>query len=81
MDFFDHNRQPFESIALDYGPQPEVMVNPFILTYDTVISLSQLKDHNRAEDCVAADAVGARMKAWLFFRYIIILVLICITDL
>jgi uncharacterized protein (DUF362 family) len=43
--FFDHNRGPFQSVALDYGPQKEVMVNPQVLRYDTVISLAQHKVH------------------------------------
>ncbi|HLC19105.1 MAG TPA: DUF362 domain-containing protein [Thermodesulfobacteriota bacterium] len=46
--FFDHNRPPFEAVALDYGPQEEVMVNPAVLDYDAVVSLSQLKVHDEA---------------------------------
>lgn len=54
-EFFDHNRPPFEAVRLDYapdkdvgGPQREVMVNPRILQYETVVSLAQLKLHETA---------------------------------
>jgi len=50
--FFDHNRPPFTAVALEYqpeadvhGPQASVMVNPRVLTYDTLIALNQLKVH------------------------------------
>lgn len=53
--FFDHNRPPFESVALEYapdkdvdGPQKSVMVNPRVLEYETLISLAQLKLHETA---------------------------------
>jgi len=48
VEFFDHNRPRFEAVKLDYGPQEEVMVNPYILQYDTLISLAQLKVHASA---------------------------------
>ena len=45
--FFDHNRPPFVSVDLAYapdkdvaGPQQAVMVNPRVLEYETLISLS-----------------------------------------
>ena len=53
--FFDHNRPPFVSVPLAYapeadvqGPQREVMVNPRVLEYETLISLAQLKLHETA---------------------------------
>ncbi|HAR63276.1 MAG: hypothetical protein DKM50_00740 [Candidatus Margulisiibacteriota bacterium] len=46
--FFDHNKPPFESVNLEYGPQKEIMVNPEIFHYDTVISLAQHKVHSTA---------------------------------
>ena len=53
--FFDHNRPPFQEIALEYGPDPEttgpqksVMVNPRVLEYETLISLANLKVHATA---------------------------------
>jgi uncharacterized protein (DUF362 family) len=55
VEFFDHNRPPFAQVALEYmpevnvtGPQRTVMVNPRVLEYDTLISLSQLKLHDIA---------------------------------
>jgi hypothetical protein len=46
--FFDHNRQPFESVDLEYepgadvkGPQKSVMVNARVLEYETLIALNQ----------------------------------------
>ncbi len=46
--FFDHNRPPFIPVTLSYGPMREVQVNPYILEYDTLVSLAQLKVHNSA---------------------------------
>lgn len=53
--FFDHNRPPFQEVALEYkpeadveGPQKSVMVNPRVLEYETLISLAQLKLHQTA---------------------------------
>src|SRR5205807_3216541 len=52
---FDHNRSPFTPIQLAYspaadvqGPQREVMVNPRVLEYETLVSLAQLKLHETA---------------------------------
>jgi uncharacterized protein (DUF362 family) len=54
-EFFDHNRPPFTEVELEYapgrdvaGPQKSVMVNPRVLSYDTLISLAQLKLHATA---------------------------------
>jgi uncharacterized protein (DUF362 family) len=54
-EFFDHNRPPFVEVALEYlpevnisGPQTSVMVNPRVLEYDCLVSLSQLKLHETA---------------------------------
>lgn len=48
VEFFDHNRPPFASINLGYSPQEEVMVNPRVLQYETLISLAQHKVHDSA---------------------------------
>lgn len=48
VEFFDHNRPPFKSVPLEYGPQKEVMVNERILEYETLVSLAQLKVHELA---------------------------------
>ena len=54
-EFFDHNRPPFEEVALEYapekdvtGPQKSIMVNPRVLEFETLISLAQLKVHETA---------------------------------
>jgi uncharacterized protein (DUF362 family) len=53
--FFDHNRPPFTSVALEYapadevaGPQKSVVINPRVLEYEMLISLAQLKLHETA---------------------------------
>jgi len=55
VEFFDHNRGPFEEVQLDYdpandvdGPQKSVMVNPRVLDYDVLVSLANLKLHSTA---------------------------------
>lgn len=48
VEFFDHNRGPFKEVKLEYGPQEEVMVNPYVFSYDTLISLAQHKVHSSA---------------------------------
>jgi uncharacterized protein (DUF362 family) len=48
VEFFDHNRGPFQEITLESGPQRRVMVNPRILEYEAVVSLAQLKLHETA---------------------------------
>src|SRR5947208_11631108 len=51
--FFDHNRPPFVEVALEYtrdvrGPQQNVMVNPRVLEYETLVAVNQLKVHETA---------------------------------
>ncbi|MBI3805500.1 MAG: DUF362 domain-containing protein [Nitrospirae bacterium] len=46
--FVDHNKPPFATIPLDYGPMREVVVHEGVLRYETVISLSQLKVHSQS---------------------------------
>ncbi len=48
VEFFDHNRSPFTSVALESGPQREVMVNPRVFEYETLVSLAQHKVHYEA---------------------------------
>jgi uncharacterized protein (DUF362 family) len=54
-ELFDHNRPPFTPVELTYapqrdvdGPQRQVMVNPRVLEYQTLVSLAQLKLHDTA---------------------------------
>ncbi len=48
VEFFDHNRGPFQEVTLEFGPQRHVMVNPRILDYEIIVSLAQLKLHETA---------------------------------
>ncbi len=48
VEFFDHNHGPFQEVILESGPQRQIMVNPRILEYDSVVSLAQLKLHETA---------------------------------
>jgi len=48
VEFFDHNKPPFKAVKLEYGPQKEVMVNPKVFEYDTLVSLAQHKVHGTA---------------------------------
>ncbi|MBD3346608.1 MAG: DUF362 domain-containing protein [Chitinivibrionales bacterium] len=61
--FFDHNRPPFESVRLDSGPQEEVMVNPHIFSYDTLVSLSQHKVHKHATVTLTMKNIGMSYPA------------------
>jgi uncharacterized protein (DUF362 family) len=68
--FFDHNRPPFSEITLSYapdedvaGPQQAVMVNPRVLEYETLISLSQLKLHGTATVTMALKNIAMSYPA------------------
>lgn len=68
--FFDHNRAPFVSVQLSYdpnedvrGPQRAVMVNPRVLEYETLISLSQLKLHETATVTLALKNIAMSFPA------------------
>lgn len=68
--FFDHNRPPFVSVELSYapekdvaGPQQSVMVNPRVLEYETLISLSQLKLHSTATVTMALKNIAMSFPA------------------
>lgn len=68
--FFDHNRPPFQEVALDYGkdvevtgPQKSVMVNPRVLEYDTLIALNQLKVHATATVTMALKNIAMSYPA------------------
>ena len=69
-EFFDHNRPPFESVPLEYapdrdveGPQKSVMVNPRVLTYDTLIAVNQLKLHETATVTLALKNIAMSYPA------------------
>lgn len=68
--FFDHNRPPFVSVALEYGPDAEVagpqksvMVNPRVLEYETLIALNQLKLHETATVTLALKNIAMSYPA------------------
>lgn len=68
--FFDHNRPPFTPVRLEYapdrdvnGPQQEIMVNPRVLEYETLISLSQLKLHETATVTLALKNIAMSFPA------------------
>jgi uncharacterized protein (DUF362 family) len=68
--FFDHNRAPFVSVELGYapekdvdGPQQSVMVNPRVLEYETLVSLSQIKLHATATVTMALKNVAMSFPA------------------
>jgi uncharacterized protein (DUF362 family) len=70
VEFFDHNRAPFISIELPYepeggvkGPQRSIMVNPRILEYETVVSLSQLKVHETATVTLSLKNIAMSLPA------------------
>jgi uncharacterized protein (DUF362 family) len=68
--FFDHNRPPFTAVTLEYapdkdvaGPQQEVMVNPRVLAYETLVALSQLKLHATATVTMALKNIAMSYPA------------------
>lgn len=68
--FFDHNRPPFEAVALEdrpeadvRSPQNSVMVNPRVLEYETLIAVNQLKLHSTATVTLALKNVAMSYPA------------------
>jgi len=68
--WFDHNRPPFQEVALEYapeqdvaGPQRSVMVNPRVLEYETLIALNQLKVHATATVTLALKNIAMSYPA------------------
>src|SRR5579883_1785847 len=68
--FFDHNRPPFQEVQLTYapgkdveGPQKSVMVNPRVLTYETIVVVSQLKVHETATVTLALKNIAMSFPA------------------
>ena len=74
--FFDHNLPPYTSVELTYapdkdvhGPQQSVIVNPRILEYETLISLSQLKLHSTATVTMALKNIAMSFPAAGHYGY------------
>jgi uncharacterized protein (DUF362 family) len=68
--FVDHNRAPFQEVPLTYapekdvaGPQQSVMVNPRVLTYETLVVVSQLKLHSIATVTLALKNIAMSFPA------------------
>jgi uncharacterized protein (DUF362 family) len=68
--FFDHNRPPFQEVALEYaaeadvrGPQRSVMVNPRVLDYETLIAVNQRKLHETATVTLALKNIAMSFPA------------------
>ncbi|HZS11734.1 MAG TPA: DUF362 domain-containing protein [Nitrospirales bacterium] len=69
-EFVDHNRAPFREVRLEYapdrdveGPQRTVMVNERVLSYECLISLSQLKLHETATVTLALKNIAMSYPA------------------
>src|SRR5438477_8600648 len=70
VNWFDHNRPPFEPVNLEYkpsadvrGPQKAVMVNPRVLEYETLVALNQLKLHRTATVTLALKNIAMSYPA------------------
>lgn len=68
--FVDHNRAPFQEVPLTYaagkdvaGPQQTVMANPRVLTYETLVVVSQLKMHATATVTLALKNIAMSFPA------------------
>jgi uncharacterized protein (DUF362 family) len=76
VEFFDHNRPPFEAVNLQYapekdveGPQKSVMVNPRVLEYETLITVNQLKVHATATVTMALKNIAMSYPAADFYGH------------
>ncbi|MDR0308261.1 MAG: DUF362 domain-containing protein [Chitinispirillales bacterium] len=49
IEYFNHNRGPFKRVSLEWGPVKEVVINPHIFSYDTIVSLAQHKSHRKTD--------------------------------
>ena len=63
VEFFDHNRGPFERIHLKFGPAKEIVVNPYIFSFDTLISLAQHKVHSIADVTLTMKNIAMSLPA------------------
>ncbi len=69
VEWFDHNKGPFVSVDLAFGPQRRIMVNPRVLTYEKLVSLAQLKVHSTATVTLAIKNVGMSYPAADFYGH------------
>jgi uncharacterized protein (DUF362 family) len=75
-EFFDHNLPPYQEVELEYapgrdveGPQRSVMVNPRVLTYETLIAVNQLKLHETATVTMALKNIAMSFPAAGYYGY------------
>ena len=69
VEFFDHNRPPFEEVKLDFGPQSSIMVNPRVFEYETLISLAQHKVHATATVTMCLKNIAMSFPAADYYGY------------
>ena len=69
VEFRDHNKGPFTTVKLDYGPMKEVMVNTQLLEHDTLISLAQHKVHDVATVTLTMENIAMSFPAADFYGY------------
>jgi len=76
VEFFDHNRKPVIEVELPYapnldviGPQRFVMVNPRVLEYETLISVSQIKMHATATVTMSLKNIAMSYPAADFYGH------------
>jgi uncharacterized protein (DUF362 family) len=74
--FVDHNRAPFVEVALRYepgrdvaGPQRSIMVNPWVLECEALITVNQLKLHETATVTLALKNVAMSFPAADYFGH------------
>lgn len=67
---FDHNHPPFVAVELKYkpgadvrGPQKQVMVNPRVKEYETLVAVNQLKLHRTATVTLALKNIAMSYPA------------------
>ena len=69
-EFIDHNQGPFKEVSIKYapekgitGPQKSIMVNKNVLSYQSIVALSQLKVHNSADVTLALKNIAMSFPA------------------
>lgn len=63
VEFFDLNRGPFKSVGLKWGPVKEVVINPHIFSFDTLISLSQHKSNKKTDAALSMKNIAMSLPA------------------
>ncbi|MCL2688363.1 MAG: DUF362 domain-containing protein [Chitinispirillia bacterium] len=63
VEFFDLNRGPFKSVSLKWGPVKNVVINPHIFSFDTIISLSQHKSNKKTGASLSMKNIAMSLPA------------------